>query len=223
LQAVRSHVRPGSFALLLLSTGVLYVINGLASESLAGSALAQLGRVAVLLAGVYVLSANRLALWLGLLMAGLIFTFQAQLWPIDPRVGRVLQDSIAMTFLAWLLFVVLREVFRPTTTERDAVIGALCGFMLILTAFMRLHGLLEAWSPGSYHVDGPPLSERSDAAVVATFQYFSTITVTTVGFGDIVPVAPGARIATGLEAISGQLYLAIVIATLVGRVVARAP
>jgi hypothetical protein len=45
--------------------------------------------------------------------------------------------------------------------------------------------------------------------LTAVFQYFSTITVTTVGFGDIVPVTPAARLATGLEAIVGQFYLAI--------------
>jgi voltage-gated potassium channel Kch len=47
------------------------------------------------------------------------------------------------------------------------------------------------------------------------------VTLTTVGFGDIVPIMPAARLATGLEAIVGQLYLAVVIATLVGRVAAR--
>ena len=126
-----------------------------------------------------------------------------------------------MAFLLWVLVVVLREVFRPTTTELDAVIGALCGFVLILTVFMRLHGLLEALDPGSYQANGPPLSAYSDVMLVAIFQYFSTVTLTTVGFGDIVPVTPAARLATGLEAIVGQLYLAVVIATLVGRVAAR--
>jgi voltage-gated potassium channel Kch len=132
----------------------------------------------------------------------------------------MLRDLIAAAFLLWVLSVVLREVFRPATTERDAVIGALCGFLIILAAFMRIHGLLEVLSPGSYHADGPPLSERSEVQLVAVFQYFSTITLTTVGYGDIVPVTPAARLATGLEAISGQLYLAVVIATLVGRVAA---
>jgi voltage-gated potassium channel len=135
-----------------------------------------------------------------------------------PHVTRVLVESITMGFILWIFVVVLREVFRPTTTEMDAVIGALCGFMLIVAVFMRLHALLEALFPGSYHADGPPLSERSDIVLTAIFQYFSTITVTTVGYGDIVPVTPAARLATGLEAVVGQLYLAVVIATLVGRV-----
>jgi len=57
--------------------------------------------------------------------------------------------------------------------------------------------------------------------LTSLFQYFSTITVATVGFGDIVPVTPAARLTTGLEAIVGQFYLAVVIATLVGRIAAR--
>ena len=124
-------------------------------------------------------------------------------------------------FYLWVLVVVLREVFRPSTRDVDAVIGALCGFVLILQVFMRVHGLIEAWRPDSYRTAGLPFSESSDAMLVARFQYFSTIALTTVGFGDIVPVTPVARLVTGLEAIVGQLYLAVVIATLVGRVASR--
>jgi voltage-gated potassium channel Kch len=124
-------------------------------------------------------------------------------------------------FLLWVLVVVLREVFRPRTSEVDAVVGALCGFLLILMMFVGVHGLIEALSPDSYRTDGLPFAGRSDAMLLATFQYFSTITLTTVGFGDIVAVTPVARLVTGLEAMVGQLYLAVVIATLVGRVAAR--
>jgi len=183
--------------------------------------LDRFGRVIVACAGLYVLSAKRVTLWIGLLVVGLVFSLEARLWGFDPQVNRVLQDSIAAGFFLWILAVVLREVFRPATTERDAVIGALCGFVIILVVFTRIHGLIEALSPGSYHVDGPPLAERPDLTLIATFQYFSIITLTTVGFGDIVPVTAAARLATGFEAIAGQLYLAVVIATLVGRVVSR--
>ena len=124
-------------------------------------------------------------------------------------------------FALWVLVVVLREVFRPRTSEVDAVVGALCGFLLILLVFVNVHGLIEALRPDSYRTAGLPFSEQSDAMLLASFQYFSTITLTTVGFGDIVPVTPAARLVTGLEAMVGLLYLAVVIATLVGRVVAR--
>src|SRR5262245_15624081 len=218
LQAMRSHVRPGSFALLLVAALLFYMLNGLAADL---PAHAIVGRVAVACAGLYVLSASRSTLWFGVLVVVLSITFEAHVWPLDPRVSRVVQDTITTGFLLWVLVVVLREVFRPRTSEVDAVVGALCGFLLILMVFMRAHGLVEALHPDSYRTDGRPFSERSDAMLVASFQYFSTITLTTVGFGDIVPVTPAARLVTGLEAMVGQLYLAVVIATLVGRVAAR--
>lgn len=62
----------------------------------------------------------------------------------------------------------LREVFRPTTTERDAVVGSLCGFLLVLSAFVRVHGPIEASYPGAHRTDGPPFSDRSDAMVLAS-------------------------------------------------------
>src|SRR5262245_53320234 len=221
LRAMRSQVQPGSFQLLLVASLGNYVLNGLAADSRTSVFLGQIGRLAVACAGLYVLSANRATLRLGILVVGVDLTLQARLWGLDLRINRALEDSITAGFLLWILVVVLRDVFRPTTSERHAVIGALCGFVIILAIFARVHGLIEALSPGSYHTDGPPLSERSNMKLVALFQYFSTVTVTTVGFGDIVPVAPAARLATGLEAIVGQFYVAVVIATLVGRVVAR--
>jgi voltage-gated potassium channel len=217
LQAVRSQVRPGSFLLLLVTSLLLYVLNGLAIDLPAGAIL---GRVVVACASLYVLSVSRTTLWLGLLVVAFLITFEAHLWALHPWVSRVLQDATTTGFLLWVLVVVLREVFRPSTREADAVVGALCGFVLILMVFMRVHGLIEALRPDSYRTDGPPFSRRSDQMLVANFQYFSTITLTTVGFGDIVPITPAARLATGLEAIVGQLYLAVVIATLVGRVAA---
>jgi voltage-gated potassium channel Kch len=221
LRAVRSQVQPGSFPLLLVATLLVYVLNGLAVDSMAGNILVLGARVGVAGAGIYVLSANRVTLWLGVLVVGLQITFEAQLWGLDPWANRVLQDATTTAFLVWVVVVVLREVFRSSTAELDAVIGALCGFVLVLTVFMRLHSLIEALDPGSYQVNGPPLSACSDVVLAAIFQYFSTVTLTTVGFGDIVPVTPAAQLATGLEAIVGQLYLAVVIATLVGRVAAR--
>ena len=218
LQAMRSRVQPGSFPLLLVAALLFYVLNGVAVDLPANAIV---GRVAVACAGLYVLSASRTTLWLGVLVVSLSIALEAHLWRLDPRVSRVLQDGMMTGFYLWVLVVVLREVFRPRTSEVDAVVGALCGFLLILQVFVRVHGLIEAWRPNSYRTDGPPFSERSDAMLVANFQYFSTITLTTVGFGDIVPVTPAARLVTGLESMVGQLYLAVVIATLVGRVAAR--
>ena len=128
LQAMRSRVQPGSFPLLLGALLLLYVLNGVAVDLPANGIV---GRVAVACAGLYVLSASRTTLWLGVLVFALWISFEARLWTVDPWVNRVLLDTITTGFLLWVLVVVLREVFRPRTKEVDAVVGALCGFLLI--------------------------------------------------------------------------------------------
>ena len=218
LHSLRSQVRPGSLYVLLVAGVLGYILNALAITSTVGAILVQVGRIGVLFAGAYVLGARRVMAWLGAILAILVHTLDVVVPAVDPRVLRALQDSITAAFLVWVLVIVLREVFRPGTTERNAVMGALGGFLVILTIFTRVHGLIETVSPGAYRMDGEAASGRAAAADVATFQYFSTVTMTTVGFGDIVPVAIAARLVTGLEAIVGQIYVAVVIAALVGRV-----
>src|SRR4029450_12877886 len=100
LQAMRSRVQPGSFPLLLAASLLLYVLNGVAVD-LPANAL--LGRVVVACAGLYVLSASRTTLWLGVLVVALLITFEAHLWTLDPRVRRVLQDMVTTGFLLWVL------------------------------------------------------------------------------------------------------------------------
>jgi len=220
LRSVTAHVRPGSFPLLFVATAVNYVLNGFAAPTAIGKALLVAGHVAVIGAGLYVLSASRMTVRVGVALLAAYLGIASGLWHLDPLMGRMLLDSFVTGFLLWVLGVVLREVFRPSTSERDAVVGALTGFLLILSVFMRLHGLIEALSPGAYRAD-PPLGGRPEAQLVAVFQYFSTITLTTVGYGDIVPISQAARLVTGLQAITGQIYLAVVVATLVSRVAAR--
>lgn len=219
LHTLRRQLRPGSFPLLLFAGALVYVLNALAITSTLGAVLVYIARLALLFAGMYVLSAQRATAWLAVILGTLDYVLDLVTLPGDPRLGRVLQDASTAVFLGWILVVVMREVFRSAVSERNAILGALAGFLLILMTFTRLHSLVEALSPGAYGAGIGPASERTVAADVATFQYFSTVTLTTVGFGDIVPVSLGARLATGLEAIVGQFYVAVVIATLVGRAV----
>ena len=81
---MRSQVQPGSFPLLLVATLLLYVLNGLAVESTTGRILARVARTGVSGAAIYVLSANRITLWLGVFALGLEPPFGTRLWAFDP-------------------------------------------------------------------------------------------------------------------------------------------
>jgi hypothetical protein len=84
------------------------------------------------------------------------------------------------------------------------------------------YSLVEALAPGSFRggdfVTGPPDPGR----VHLTLTYFSFVTLTTVGYGDVAPAAGLARGLANVEAIVGQFYLAVLVADLIGKRVAQA-
>ena len=84
--AVRSQIQPGSLPLLLVASLLLYTLTGLAVDSTTGATLVRLGRLGAACAGLYVLSGSRVTLWLGGVVAGVIFSLEVGLWHIDPQV-----------------------------------------------------------------------------------------------------------------------------------------
>ncbi len=102
----------------------------------------------------------------------------------------------------------------------DIVNGAICVYMLGALAWAFLFSLLEVLQPGSFNL--PELSaERlgpatADVRRLSIFMYYSLVTLTTLGYGDITPVTPLARNLAAFETVMGQLYIAILVARLVG-------
>ena len=84
-------------------------------------------------------------------------------------------------------------------------------------AWSNLYSLIELVSPGAFLIsalDHPVLQHWYERD--SLFMYFSLATVTTIGAGDITPVAPAARSAAALQGVFGQFYIAVVVAQLVG-------
>jgi hypothetical protein len=125
----------------------------------------------------------------------------------------------AATFHAFVLFVLLRGVHREPTVSADAVAAALCGYLLIGVAFGHAYCLLNEIVPGSF---GGLDRGGSEAETHFRLTYFSFITLTTVGYGDITPTRDTARSLAVAEAVTGQFYLAVLVADLIGKRVAQA-
>jgi hypothetical protein len=92
---------------------------------------------------------------------------------------------------------------------------AVCVYFFIGLMWSFVFSVLESLQPGSFRF-GQGLT-----ANVKNFIYYSFVTQTTLGYGDITPVTPPARNLSVLEAIIGQLYLAVLIARLVGVQIAQ--
>lgn len=92
------------------------------------------------------------------------------------------------------------------------MLGAICIYLLIGLAYGFVYSMVEMLHPGSFEhihpVLGKSLSEFD-------FFYFSFITLTTVGYGDVAVLTPYARSIVILESITGIFYLAILVARLI--------
>ena len=114
----------------------------------------------------------------------------------------------------------VNAVLGDPVVTTDTVVGAICAYFLLAVTFGNAYALVEVLSPGSFLLTpalaadvhwSPPTSP-----ITPVLQYFSFSTLTTLGFGDVTPLSRGARFLAVIEAIAGQLYLAILIARLVG-------
>jgi len=118
-----------------------------------------------------------------------------------------LRPVAQMAFFVLASGVVLFDVMTGEDATTDKVLGALCGYLLLGILFALVFAAMEQSNPGCFKIQGN--SEFSD------FIYFSIVTLSTLGYGDIVPVSAQARALVSLEVLLGQFYLAVVVARLV--------
>ena len=102
----------------------------------------------------------------------------------------------------------LRAVVTASRVNQEIIYAALSTYLLAGIFFAQIHLAVEGYLPGSYA--GP--SSLSETSAV----YFSFVTLATLGYGDFLPISDLARGLTVFEVIGGQLYLAVMIARLIG-------
>ena len=124
-------------------------------------------------------------------------------------------DAFRLIFLCYVVALVIYRVLADRAVSLDTVAGAACAYMLLGVVWGDLFMLLESWRPGSFHVP-PAWTHGTGRTVRSSLMYFSFATLTTVGYGEIHPNDPAAGSICASEALIGQLYLAIMIARLVG-------
>jgi hypothetical protein len=118
----------------------------------------------------------------------------------------------AMLNFALLAFAVLRQSLAPGRVTLRRIEGAIAAYLLIGLIFAGAYDLAAALAPGAFLQNGQPMAAQ---ALGGDFTFFSFVTLTSTGYGDLVPIHPVARSLAILEAITGQLYLVIVLARLV--------
>lgn len=139
---------------------------------------------------------------------------------VGPSIGTlvpvIVGDVLLAAFLAYAAATILNRVLQAGHVDAEVIYGAVCVYFLLAVFWGVLFVLLEILAPGSFNLPDHLSLAGGTRFDSSPMMYYSFVTITTLGYGDVTPVTELARLLALLEAVLGQLYLVILIARLVG-------
>jgi voltage-gated potassium channel Kch len=138
---------------------------------------------------------------------------------IDLHVIKSISKGINVILFIFIVFDLVKQVSYAKVVSPKVILESINGYLMIGLVFSILVALLMGFDPGSFSLNNIPI--QSDSPFHQNI-YYAFITLTTVGYGDIVPLTPIARSLSILISVTGQLYIAVVIALLVGKYISQA-
>lgn len=194
----------------------LYLVMGPVLREFSAFDAALLADVAMLLflvAGVWSLLGSRKWMYWGVALAVSSIAIYAMSFVWQYPELRLVTYAIVLVFCFLSAWIALRDVIWGGAVDLNRLMGAVCVYLLIGIIWAILFTLVH------FALPDPAFEELTSAGEVHqadAFIYYSFVTLTTLGYGDISPDGPITRMLAYMEAVVGQLYLAILVASLVG-------
>jgi voltage-gated potassium channel len=131
---------------------------------------------------------------------------------------------LLLSFVTWST---LRGVLKQKAITSETVSMSISVYLLLGFTWSLLYVVIMLLQPGAFSITGLaapiPGHPAASQSLLPTLTYLSLITLSTVGYGDITPLTMQARFAAAAEGITGQFYLAILVARLVGMQMSQSP
>jgi hypothetical protein len=163
----------------------------------------------MLVSGVAIAWGQRKLFLLASFIAGVALVVRwVALWKETPQL-QLWGDTWTVLAILIIALILLVQVFRTGPVTHLRIQGAIAVYLLFGIGWAHAYHIAAILIPGSFNYSAGELSSVQDWA------YYSYVTLTTLGYGDITPVRPIARNLAITEALTGQLYLAVMLARLV--------
>jgi len=203
------HSRRSVWLLILIL--VFLILNPLLEKDQMGEAVLLFSMYATLISATRALSERTRVRWPATLLAvsSMLAMTVAHFFPYRPL--WIVNWAILAVFFGFISVGLFSYLGRPGAVTDDRIFVSVSLYLLLGMLWFSLYNLLEAVHPGSFALQSAPLSSLPRGTLI----YLSLATLTTLGYGDIVPVTPIARMVAALEAVAGVLYIAITVARLV--------
>ncbi len=205
----REWFKTRRFLFLLITIMLLFVLHPLTEGWVRVGVIMDVFISAILLSAVYAVGMSRGALIFGLATALPAFFSHWINWFLKIPAFHWIDITSAAIFLAFTTVIIVSHLFKQKRVTADLIRGAICGYFLIGLMWAFVYAIIELSQPGSF------ASGQSGELDMEALIYFSFVTLCTTGYGDITPLTDQARSLAILEAVTGQMYLAVNIAALV--------
>ncbi|MDO8526107.1 MAG: potassium channel family protein [Deltaproteobacteria bacterium] len=210
------------FHFLFVALLFLYLLHPLSSSEWLGMGLLDVSFTLVLLTALFAVSRKKHITITAILLGGCgqVLTLTPYFFYSKPVVLTAL--GIDILFLVYTASVILFHIVRDRMVTADTIFGSLSVYLLIGFIWALIFSFIEVAQNGSF-IFSPNLVHQLAGqkgkhifAELYYLIYYSFTTLTTLGYGDIVPGSAWARVFSALEAITGQLYLVVLVSRLVG-------
>ncbi len=210
-ELLRHHFYNPNYLYFLISLVCLILAPPLASITTSGRLIFQIAFALVLLMGSVYVSTSFWEMIFTLILSAFIFSFfinngGEEVFNLAATFGNLLLFG----FLFVRLMIYLLKGDRVDTNSLYASIAA---FLVLGIIGMPLANTIEHYFPGAYQI--------SESHTYYDFLYYCYITITTVGYGDIIPIHPLAKALAILLSVTGQLYITFVVAIIIGKYLAH--
>jgi hypothetical protein len=174
----------------------------------------------MLLSAVFAISERRWTAFVALLLAVPAILLSVLNVLLEQKGIVVAYHLLGMLFLGYTVVVILVYLFREQRVTLNMIFASLCVYLLLGVLWAEVYSLLEILEPKSFkfvYAEAASDQDMRFGGEKSVFPlYYSLVTMTTLGYGDIVPMSSAARMFAAVQALTGQLYLVVLVARLVG-------
>jgi len=143
--------------------------------------------------------------------------------PDTPTINAI-PTILGAAFLGFLVWRIIKDIFFGNRITSEQLFGSVCAYLLIGLMFSSVYGFIFLVNPDAFAFSdslATYLTIKHEDQNFGIFTYFSFVTMTSLGYGDMAPISEMARTLAWVQAVLGQLYLAITVAALVGIHIAK--
>ena len=210
------HILKGRFLFLLVFLLVYFVLIPFFENFVGFRILLDIFFSAVLITALYAVSQKKSYALIGATLAVPVFSLVWINHWVQFSSLTVTKSLFSILFLIYLIVIILNFIFNSRKVTRNVICAAIVVYLFLGLTWSFFYLILETLQPGSFS-----MAQSQSGESLMNFPYYSFVTLSTLGYGDIAPLSTRAKVLSMLEAVIGQIYLVVLVARLVGLQIAH--